>query len=122
MKTEIYLQIFDSAEDTQPCKTCIIQVLAIPEFSTLFSCPAVGWSWAGLVLAGLCYETWSSAKLQSTFQSGSLGLPFSVNSAVPTAIRKCSDVRLPLPAKLDNITVNGVCVLAGVSGSGKAVF
>lgn len=50
---------------TQPCKTCIIEVLAIPEFSSLFSCPAVGWSWAGFVLAGLCYETQNSAKLQS---------------------------------------------------------
>lgn len=102
MKTEIYLQIFNSAEDTQPCKTCIIQVLAIPEFSILFSCPAVGWSCSGLVLAELCYETQSSAKLQSVFQSGALLVLFSVNSAVPTAIRKCSDVRLSLLAKLDN--------------------
>lgn len=95
MKTGIYLQIFDSAEkDTQPFKTCIIQVLAIPEFSSLYTCPAVCWSWAGLVLAWLCYETLGSAKLQFMFQLGPLVLLFSVNSAVPTAVRKCSDFGL----------------------------
>jgi len=40
----LFAIFFDFAEERQPCKTCIMGVLAIAEHSSFFSCPAVGWS------------------------------------------------------------------------------